>query len=61
MLSRGREMKRRFQELFPLLYGKLRRHSAKLFESGECTGHTLQSTAALHEAYLRLLGQHEVD
>ncbi|MBN8731392.1 MAG: sigma-70 family RNA polymerase sigma factor [Acidobacteria bacterium] len=49
-----------FSELFPLLYGELRR-LAQSYLNQENAGHTLQSTALVHEAYLRLLGQHEVD
>lgn len=41
------------QELFPLVYDDLRRVAAG-YLSGERTGHTLQPTALVHEAYLRL-------
>jgi len=49
-----------FSELFPLLYGELRR-LAQSYLNQENDGHTLQGTALVHEAYLRLLGQNEVD
>jgi RNA polymerase sigma factor (TIGR02999 family) len=42
-------------ELLPLVYGELRR-VARLHLQGERPDHTLQSTALVHEAYLRLLG-----
>jgi len=40
----------------PLVYGELRR-LAHHYLSQERAGHTLQSTALVHEAYLRLAGQ----
>lgn len=40
-------------ELLPLVYGELRR-LADHFMGGERAGHTLQPTALVHEAYLRL-------
>jgi RNA polymerase sigma factor (TIGR02999 family) len=49
-----------FSELFPLLYSELRR-LAQSYLSQESTGHTLQGTALVHEAYLRLLGQNGVN
>lgn len=42
-------------ELFPLVYDELRRLSEQ-FLAGEAVGHTLQPTALVHEAYLRLVG-----
>ena len=42
-------------ELLPLVYGELRR-VAHYHLQRERPGHTLQSTALVHEAYLRLLG-----
>jgi len=44
-------------ELLPLVYGELRR-LAGAYMRGERGGHTLQSTALVHEAYLRL-AKHE--
>jgi DNA-directed RNA polymerase specialized sigma24 family protein len=42
-------------ELLPLVYDELRRlAAAKLAQ--EKPGHTLQATALVHEAYLRLVG-----
>jgi RNA polymerase sigma factor (TIGR02999 family) len=42
--------------LMPLLYDELRRIAAGLLRR-ESSGHTLQPTALVHEAYLRLVGQ----
>lgn len=43
-------------ELLPEVYEELRRLAAAYLR-GERTAHTLQPTALVHEAYLRLLGQ----
>jgi RNA polymerase sigma factor (TIGR02999 family) len=42
------------EKLTPLVYGELHR-LAHHYMAGERTGHTLQSTALVHEAYLRLV------
>jgi RNA polymerase sigma-70 factor (ECF subfamily) len=42
--------------LLPLVYGELRA-IARRYLSRESAGHTLQSTALVHEAYIKLLGQ----
>jgi RNA polymerase sigma factor (TIGR02999 family) len=42
--------------LFPLVYEELRRRASDRLRR-ERPGHTLQATALVHEAYLRLLGQ----
>ena len=47
-------------QLMPGYYSELRR-LAQLCLIGERPGHTLQPTALVHEAYLRLAGQHKVD
>jgi RNA polymerase sigma factor (TIGR02999 family) len=47
-------------KLVPLVYDQLRR-LADSYMRRERTGHTLQTTALVHEAYLKLLGQHSVD
>lgn len=47
-------------ELLPLVYGELRGLAAARL-SRERTDHTLQPTALVHEAYLRLIDQHSVD
>jgi RNA polymerase sigma factor (TIGR02999 family) len=46
-------------ELFPLVYEELRRLAAQRM-AAERAGHTLQPTALVHEAYLRLVGPGEV-
>jgi len=47
-------------ELFPDLYRELRRLAAGQLRR-ERAGHTLQTTALVHEAYLRLIGHAELD
>jgi len=46
--------------LMPLVYGELRTIAARLLRA-ERTGHTLQPTALVHEAYLRLVDQRRAD
>ncbi len=43
------------EDLLPLVYNDLRRH-AVIQMSHEAAGHTLQPTALLHEAWLRVVG-----
>jgi RNA polymerase sigma-70 factor, ECF subfamily len=47
-------------KLIPLVYSELRRMAAAYMRR-ERTGHTLQATALVHEAYLKLLGQRSVN
>jgi RNA polymerase sigma factor (TIGR02999 family) len=47
-------------ELAPQVYGELRR-LAKYYLRGERPGHTLEATALVHEAYLRLVDEKQVD
>ena len=51
---------RRADELMPLVYDELRR-LAERYLRGERRGHTLQATALVHEAYLKLVDQTRVD
>src|SRR5215831_18015705 len=44
-----------FQALMPIVYNELRR-LANHYLQNERSGHTLQSTALVHEAFLRLVG-----
>jgi RNA polymerase sigma-70 factor (ECF subfamily) len=44
------------EELIPLIYGELRR-CARAYLRRYPPGHTLQPTAVVHEAYIRLVGQ----
>ena len=47
------------EKLMPLVYEELHRRAAAYLRS-ERTDHTLQPTALVHEAYLRLIGQDRV-
>jgi RNA polymerase sigma factor (TIGR02999 family) len=47
------------EELTPLVYDELRR-LARAYLRHERQGHTLESTALVHEAYMRLVDQREV-
>ncbi len=47
-------------ELFPLIYDELKRVAANKLKN-ERADHTLQPTALVHEAYLRLIQQESVD
>jgi RNA polymerase sigma factor (TIGR02999 family) len=44
------------EEVFPMVYQELRRLAAWKM-NGEAAGHTLQPTALVHEAWIRLFGQ----
>ncbi|HYH87505.1 MAG TPA: sigma-70 family RNA polymerase sigma factor [Pyrinomonadaceae bacterium] len=46
-------------ELLPLIYGELRKLASNYLRR-ERSGHTLQATALVHEAYLRLVDQNQV-
>jgi len=47
-------------DLLPLVYDELRKLAAARMAS-EATGHTLDATALVHEAYVRLVGDHQFD
>ena len=47
-------------ELLPVVYDELRKLAAARL-AGEAAGHTLQPTALVHEAYLRLVGDQAFD
>ena len=47
-------------ELFPVVYDELKR-LARNYLNRERAGHTLQPTALVHEAYMRLIDQRAVD
>ncbi len=57
-LSKGDE--RAVDELLPAVYDELRR-IAKYYMSRERVSHTLQPTALVHETYLKLIDQRQVD
>ena len=56
--SRGNH--RALDQLLPLVYAELRRIARRQLRR-ERAGHTLQPTALVHEAYLRLVDQRQVD
>ena len=56
--TRGDERAR--DAMVPFVYEELRRLAAS-YLNREAPGHTLQPTALVHEAYLRLIGQEQVD
>src|SRR6516165_5290299 len=47
------------EQLMPLVYGELRRVASSYLKR-ERSNHTLQSTALVHEAFLRLVNQRDV-
>src|SRR5215203_3720743 len=51
---------RAFDALLPMVYAELHRQ-AERYMRAQPAGHTLQPTALLHEAYLRLVGQPPVE
>lgn len=56
--SRGKQSA--LNQLLPLVYEELRGIATRQLR-GERAGHTLQPTALVHEVYLRLVDQHNVD
>jgi RNA polymerase sigma factor (TIGR02999 family) len=54
----GRSESRASEELLPLVYNELR-HLASARMAQEMAGHTLQPTALVHEAWLRLVGDND--
>ena len=48
------------EKLMPLVYDELRRQASRYLQK-ERSGHTLQTTALIHEAYLKLIGQQQVE
>jgi RNA polymerase sigma factor (TIGR02999 family) len=60
LLARAQQGDRRAtDELFPIVYSELK-HLAQKFLKGESKAQTLQATALVHEAYMRLIGPEEV-
>ena len=55
----GKGDKAALDQLLPLVYEELRRQAARYLRR-ERAGHTLQTTALIHEAYLRLVDQRNV-
>ena len=60
LLDWGRSGKQGLDSMLPVLYQELHR-LASSYLSREAPGHTLQPTALVHEAYLRLVDQRRVD
>lgn len=48
-----------FEELFPIVYDELREIAGALFHREYRANHTLQPTALVNEAYLRLIGNEQ--
>jgi len=59
LLEWGNGNREALDKLTPLVYDELRLLAARQFR-GERPGHTLQSTALVHEAYLKLIDQQRV-
>jgi RNA polymerase sigma factor (TIGR02999 family) len=51
--------KEALDRLLPIVYDELRRQAARYLRK-ERVGHTLQTTALIHEAYIRLIDQRDV-
>jgi RNA polymerase sigma-70 factor, ECF subfamily len=60
LIQWGRGDKAAHEQLLPLVYDELRRLAGGYMRR-ERPGHTLQPTALVHEAYLRLIDQERVD
>lgn len=56
LASYGRGNKESLDQLMPIVYDELRRQAARYLRR-EQAGHTLQTTALIHEAYVRLVDQ----
>ena len=56
LASYGRGNKESLDQLMPIVYDELRRQAARYLRR-EQVGHTLQTTALIHEAYVRLVDQ----
>jgi len=59
LLNEQQPAAERVAELLPAVYGELRDAAARILR-GERVGHTLQATALVHEAWLKLMGPREV-
>jgi RNA polymerase sigma factor (TIGR02999 family) len=59
LIGWGRGDKEALDKLVPLVYDELRRQAARYLRH-ERVGHTLQTTALIHEAYMRLVDQKNV-
>jgi RNA polymerase sigma factor (TIGR02999 family) len=59
LLGWGNGDKQALDQLLPVVYDELRRQAARYLRR-ERVGHTLQTTALIHEAYIRLVDQKKV-
>jgi RNA polymerase sigma factor (TIGR02999 family) len=59
LIGWGQGDKEALDRLVPIVYDELRRQAARYLRR-ERVGHTLQTTALIHEAYLRLVDQRNV-
>jgi RNA polymerase sigma factor (TIGR02999 family) len=59
LIGWGKGDKEALDQLVPIVYEELRRQAARYLRR-ERVGHTLQTTALIHEAYLRLVDQKNV-
>ncbi len=59
LIGWGQGDKEALDKLVPIVYDELRRQAARYLRH-ERAGHTLQTTALIHEAYLRLIDQKNV-
>ena len=59
LVGYGRGDKEALDQLMPIVYDELRRQAARYLRR-ERAGHTLQTTALIHEAYVRLVDQRNV-
>jgi len=57
---RRRAAATRWTTFYPIIYRELRQIASRQL-AGERADHTLQPTALVHEAYMRLINQHSVD
>src|SRR3954453_13001435 len=59
LVGYGRGDKEALDKLMPIVYNELRQQAARYLRR-ERAGHTLQTTALIHEAYVRLVDQRNV-
>ena len=60
LIGYGKGDRRALDEMLPLVYNELKR-LASYYLNREREGHTLQTTALVHEAFLRLVDQQQVN
>jgi RNA polymerase sigma factor (TIGR02999 family) len=60
LIDFGKGDRAALDQMLPLVYSELKR-LASYYLSQERSGHTLQTTALVHEAYMRLVNQQNVD